>query len=64
MFCMRNKDNIFPIRTLIWRPERVCVFPLQLLSNSAHVGKSLLVQVCGEIVRTENCDSKLFQKEI
>ena len=24
------------------------MLPLQLLPNSAHVGKSLLVQVCGE----------------
>ena len=23
MFCMRNKENSFPIRTLIWRPEKL-----------------------------------------
>ena len=26
MFWMRNKENIFPIRTLIWRPDFVVLF--------------------------------------
>ena len=25
MFCLRNKENSFPIRTLIWRPVALCL---------------------------------------
>ena len=44
MFWMRNKENNFPIRTLIWRPELAHIITVDIMANKKKICNYVMMQ--------------------